>query len=128
MQQPSTFSVPLSDPNAPIGDLLPAGGGEPGRAYLKWVEVVHAGDLERLKSILPPEMAAQLDAATAEEARENIEFMQLMTPTGVTILGGSTDGEIALLEIEGLMEGEKVSGEITMTKTGDFWMPTKSSM
>ena len=73
-------------------------------------------------------MVEQLDSASAEEAREQIEFMQEMTPTDVKILSGSTDGEIALLEIEGMMDGEKVTGEIEMTRMGEFWMPTKSSM
>jgi hypothetical protein len=54
--------------------------------------------------------------------------MREMTPTEVRIVGGSIDGEIALLEIEGIMDGEKVTGEIEMTRMGEFWMPTKSSM
>ena len=122
------FSTSISDPDAPIGDLLPDGGGEPGQAYLKWVETVHTGDIEKLKSIVPVEMAAQLDAVTPEEAQEEIEFMQLLTPKAVSILSGSSDGETALLQIEGMMEGEKVSGEITMTRMGDIWIPTNSSM
>ncbi len=123
-----TFSASLSDPDAPIGDPLPAGGGDPGRAYLKWVEAVHSGALEALRSIIPSEMAEQLDSVSAEEAQEQIEFMQLMTPTNVKILGGSTEGEIAVLDIEGLIEGEKVTGEITMTRMGELWVPTNSSM
>jgi len=123
-----TFSAAFSDPDAPIGDLLPAGGGEPGRAYLKWTEVVHSGDPDALRSIVPPDMVEQLDSASAEEVQEQIEFMQEMTPTDVRILSGSTDGDIALLEIEGMIDGEKVTGEIEMTRMGEFWMPTKSSM
>lgn len=123
-----TFSAPLSDPNAPIGELLPADGGEPGKAYLAWVEAVHAGEIEGLKSIVPAEMAAQLDAVSPEEAREEIAFMQAFTPTDVTILGGSSDGDIALLQIEGTMEGETVPAEITMEKIDGFWIPTGTSM
>ena len=123
-----TFSASLSDPDAPIGDPLPAGGGDPGRAYWKWVETVHSGDLDALRSIVPLEMVEQLDSVSAEEAKEQMEFMQLMTPTDVRIVGGSTDGEIALLEIEGMIEGEKVTGEITMTRMGEFWVPTEQSM
>ena len=123
-----TFTALLQDPDAPIGSPLPAGGGEPGRAYLRWIEVVHSGDLDALRNIVPPEMAVELDSASPEEAREQIEFMREMTPTEVRILGGSIDGEIALLEIEGIMDGEKVTGEIEMTRMGEFWMPTKSSM
>jgi hypothetical protein len=123
-----TFSTPLSDPNAPIGDLLPADGGEPGQAYLQWVEVIHSGDLEILKTIVTSDMAAQLGAVTPEEAREEIEFMQLLTPTDVTIVGGSSDGETALLQIEAVMEGEKITGEVTMIRFDDIWMATNFSM
>ena len=123
-----TFSASLSDPDAPIGDPLPADGGDPGRAYLKWVETVHSGDPDALRRIIPPDMAEQLDSVGAKEVQEQIEFMQEMTPTNVQILGGSTDGEIALLEIEGMIGGEKVTGEITMTRMGEFWVPTESSM
>ena len=123
-----TFSAALSDPNASIGEPLPAGGGDPGQAYLKWVEAVHTGTLDALRSIVPPDMAEQLDSVSATEAREQMAFLQAMTPTDVTVLGGSTDGEIALLEIAGMMEGETVTGEITMTRMGAFWVPTESSM
>ena len=60
--------------------------------------------------------------------KEQFEFMQLTTPTDVQIIKGSSDGMIAILEIEGKMESQKVTGEIEMTKMGEFWIPTKSSM
>lgn len=123
-----TFTASLSDPDAPIGDPLPADGGGPGRAYLKWVETVHSGDPDALRSIIPSEMAEQLDSAGAGEVQEQIEFMQEMTPTKVQILSGSTDGEIAILKIVGMIGGEKVTGDITMTRMGEFWVPTESSM
>jgi hypothetical protein len=123
-----TFSASLSDLDAPIGDPLPADGGDPGRAYLQWVEAVHSGDLDTLRSVVPPEMEEQLDSISAEEMQEQFEFLQAFTPTDVQILGGSTDGEIAILEIEGMMEGDKVTGEITMTLMGEYWVPTESSM
>lgn len=123
-----TFSASLSDPNAPFGEPLPADGGDPGRAYLKWVETVHSGDLDALRGIIPPEMAEQIDSVSPAEAQEQFEFMQEVTPTDVRILSGSTDGKIAILEVEGMMEGEKVTLQITMTRMGELWVPTESSM
>ena len=123
-----TFSASLSDPNAPFGDPLPADGGDPGRAYLKWVKTVHSGSLDDLRGIVPSEMATELDSISPAEAQEQFEFMQEMTPTGVQILSGSTDGEIAILKVEGMIEGEKVTLEITMTRMGELWIPTESSM
>ena len=123
-----TFTAALSDPNAPVGDPLPGDGGEPGRAYLNWVETIHAGDLDALKRIVPEELAEQLETASSDEIAEHIGFLQTFTPTDVRIVGGSSDGEIAILDIEGKMDGEAVTGEVTMTKTGEFWIPTETSM
>lgn len=119
-----TFSAPLSDPDAPIGDPLPAGGGEPGKAHLAWVSAIHSGDIEQLKALVPPELASQLDG---EEAKEQIEFMRAMTPTDQKVLSGSSDGETAVLEVEGQMDGETVRGEITLEKVDGVWRATTAS-
>jgi hypothetical protein len=119
-----TFSAPLSNPDAPIGDALPADGGEPGKAYLAWVTAIHSGSLDRLKALVPPDMAAQLEG---KDAQDQLELMQLMTPTEVKILGGSSDGETAILQVEGVTEGAKGHGEVTLEKRGDHWLPAKSS-
>ncbi len=119
-----TFSAPLSDPNAPIGEPLPADGGEPGTAYIAWVNAIHSGDVEQLKALVPADVAEQLDSP---EAKEEIEMMRSMTPTAQKILGGSSDGETALLQVEGTMEGETVRGEITLEKVGDHWRATNAS-
>lgn len=120
----SFHALPI-DPNVRAGEPLPEGGGEPGAAYLGWTRAIHAGDLEALKAIVPPDMAAMLDEP---DAAEQLEFMALMTPTDVRILEGSVDGSTAVLDIEGVMEGEAVKGEITLEQHGGFWVPTGSSM
>jgi len=120
-----TFSAPLSDPNAPIGEALPAGGGEPGAAYLAWVEAIHAGDIDRLKTLVPPDMAAMLDE---EGVEEDLEMMKAMTPTDVDILGGSSDGETAILQVTGTMDGEAIEAEVTLMRQGDHWIATNVAM
>ncbi len=125
-----TFSAPLSDPDAPtiIGSPLPSGGGAPGQAYLTWTKTIHTGDIELLKSIMPAEMAAQFDGVPPEEAQKEIEFMKEMTPTSNRIVSGSSDGETAILQTKGIIDGETVAVEVTMTKMGDFWVLTNVSM
>jgi len=123
-----TFNTAMSDPDAPIGEVLPAGGGEPGLAYLKWVETLQTGDIDQLLAIVPEELAAQLTSVPREEAEEQIDFMRSMTPSDVRILSGSSDGETAILKIEGELDGETVKAEITLTRMGEQWVPTKSSM
>jgi hypothetical protein len=119
-----TFELPLSDPDAPVGEPLPADGGEPGRAYLAWVAAIHAGDVAALQALVPAELGEQLDG---EDGREQIEMMRELTPTDVTISSGSVDGDTAYLQIEGLLAGERAPGEITLTRMGEHWIPTKAS-
>ncbi len=119
-----SFDLPLSDPNAPIGSPLPAGGGEPGHAYLQWVAAIHAVDVAGLQALVPPEMAEQLEG---DDARDTLDAMQELTPKDVTILGGSSDGDTAVLDIEGTLAGEKAHGKITLTRMGEHWVPTKES-
>lgn len=123
-----SFSTALSDPNAPIGDPLPAGGGAPGAAYLAWCDAILSGDIEKIKGLVPDEQAAMLDDPEIQAGfKQDLEFMQAMTPADVVIVGGSSDGEIAILDVTGTMEGEAVTGEITLTKTGDKWINTNES-
>ncbi|MEE8524253.1 MAG: hypothetical protein V3T72_10005, partial [Thermoanaerobaculia bacterium] len=75
--------------------------------------------------IVPPEMAEMLDA---DDAEEQLEFLQMMTPTEVELLNGSSDGSTAILDVEGVLEGEKIGMEITMTKMGKFWVATNQKM
>jgi len=123
-----TFSAPLSDPFGPIGDPLPAGGGEPGSAYLGFCAAIHAGDMETLKTLVPAEQAAMFDDEEYKaQFAEELEFMKLMTPTEIEIVDGSSDGDIAILNVVGMMEGEEVEGEITMERFDDLWINTKAA-
>jgi hypothetical protein len=45
-----------------------------------------------------------------------------MTPTAVTIVGGSSDGETALLEVEGEMQGAPGRGRITLVRMQGLWV------
>jgi len=122
-----TFDIPLSDPFGPIGDALPAGGGEPGAAFVAWCDAVHAGDMARLKALMSPEQAAMLESENEEQIKEDLEFMKMMTPTEVEFLGGSSDGETAILDVKGAMDGQAVRGEITMEFTDGRWVTTDAA-
>jgi hypothetical protein len=123
-----SFSAPVSDPFRPIGEPLPAGGGEPGAAYTAWCEAVHSGDMDRLKALMPAERAAMLDdEANAESMKEDLEFMKLMTPTDIEVVSGSSDGAAAVLQVTGTMDGEPVQGEITMSMIDGRWISTNES-
>jgi hypothetical protein len=122
-----TFDIPLSDPFAPIGDALPADGGEPGAAFVAWCDAVHAGDMARLKALMPAEQAAMLESEDEGQIKEDLEFMKMMTPTEVEVLGGSSDAETAILNVTGTMDGQAVQGEITMALTDGRWVTTDAA-
>ena len=122
------FSAPMSDPFAPIGDPLPDGGGEPGAAFIAWCDAIHSGDIDRIKKLVPAEQAAMFDdPSQKDQIMEELEFMKLMTPTEVVVIGGSSDGETAILQVTGTLDGEQAKGEITMTKWGDSWTSTNAA-
>jgi hypothetical protein len=113
------FDIPLTGPEVSIGELLPVGGGAPGLAYRAWVSAVHAGDKERIKSLLPPGQAAVVDAPAF---KNDLKFIRKMTPLDIRIRTGSRDGETALLKVSGSMAGREVKGEITMKYREGKWI------
>ncbi len=123
-----TFTASLSDPNAITGKPLPPDGGEPGLAYLKWVEVIRSGDVDALKKIVPPDLVEQIESASAEELKEQLGFLQATTPDKVKILSGSIDGDLAILQIEATVDNQSGNAEVELTRKDGIWMPTKLSM
>jgi len=117
-----TFSAPLSNPNAAIGEPLPAGGGAPGKAYAHWAEAVQSGEADRIMKLLAPVQQEAMAKASEEEIAEGLEFMALMTPTEVEVVGGSSDGEMAVLQVRGTMDGAETKGEITMRLQEGRWI------
>ena len=109
------------DPNAPVGEALPEGGGEPGAAYVAWVSALHSSDIDAIRTLVTPDMAQMLDDP---EAAEQLEFLAAMTPTDVRILGGSIDGDTAILQVEGSMDGEPAAGDVTLERHGELWIWT----
>ena len=81
----------------------------------------------RLKAIVPAEMAAEFDSANAEAVQEQLDFMQIMTPREAEIASGSIDGDKAYLKVIVTLKGETGDAEVTMTKMGEFWIPTHMS-
>lgn len=112
------------DPNAPMREALPVGGGEPGAAYLAWVNALHSLDVDTIRTLVTPDMAQMLDDP---EADVQLEFLATTTPTDVRILEGSSNGETAILQVEGSMDGESVTGEVTLERHGEQWIATSGT-
>jgi hypothetical protein len=115
-------------PPPPPGQPLPAGGGEPGKAYLALNKAILAGDLDALAQLLAPEQAAEMQKARGTpEFAQQLEFMQAMTAKDVRIKGGRIDGNRAWLEFDGT-EGDLLrSGTVEMVREGGRWRVVSES-
>jgi len=88
------------------------------------VAAIHSGGVDQLKKLVPAEMAAQLEG---DEAADQLDLLRAMTPTDIKVLGGESDGQTAILKVEGMMDGEAVKGEITLEKMGGRWLATRAA-
>lgn len=112
----------------PLGaQALGAGGGEPGAAYLACQVHVQKQSRDGLLACVSGERADELEAMTEAEAKEMLEFIQMLQPTDIKVTGGSMDGNTATLEAEGQQEGAKATATITMVKEGGTWKIQKES-
>ena len=112
---------PAKAPPLP-GKPLPAGGGEPGRAYLANNDALIAGDLDALARLLPPDRAAQLTQARKQpEFAAQLAFMQGLAARDVRITGGRQDGDRAWLEFTASEGGAPRVGSAEMRREGERW-------
>ena len=114
------FTAPL--PEELPGELLPAGGGDPGAAYVAWRNVVKSGDLEKIKASLPQERREEFEEMPPEDQKDALEFMQMMSPEDIEVLGGRLVGDVAYLEVKATMDGEPVEGDIKLEKMDGVWV------
>jgi hypothetical protein len=118
-----TFKAPVTNPDALVGEPLPPGGGKPGQAYLQWVEIVHSGDLEKLKQIVTKDMVAQINEASPKETEEHVALLKSMTPSGVKIIEGVQQDDKAILIIKGSLDGKEINAKVTLMETEGLWIP-----
>jgi hypothetical protein len=96
-----TFDLPKPGAPAP-GTPLPAGGGEPGKALLAWVEAYRQGDFATLERVLPPGKAAD-QWGYYEDPKERAEAIRQdgnLEPKSAKVLSGVRLGDYALLTVE----------------------------
>jgi hypothetical protein len=124
-QYSATFDLDISKPAGPPppptlkGTPLPAGGGEPGKAYTAYLKLLAAGDM---KGVLGGFSAARSKEASADpDFKKLFPLLKAMQPTAVKITGGAVDGNSATLLATG-KDGDSVSsGTITLIREGGAW-------
>jgi hypothetical protein len=112
------------------GQPLPAGGGDPGKAYAAYIEALAKGDADGVKAALTESRAWMFAWATdATEIAKALESEALHKPVKVTIAGGWVDGDRAQLRVEGPGRlGGTFSGRVMMVREGGRWKVDEQSL
>jgi hypothetical protein len=126
------FSTPVTDTVVPVvdentGKPLPAGGGEPGAAYLAYDKAVASGDLAAMKKFAADEKTKK--QMSDPKAKEMLEMMKAMRATNIKIVKGFINGDRATLHLEGKdpMGGGKATAVVRMLKVNGQWCIEKES-
>jgi hypothetical protein len=126
-QLDATFDVTTSAPPKPaalVGKPLPAGGGEPGKAYEAYRKLMMKGDIAGVRKAVTEESAKQMQGPDFEKMFEIVKMMQ---PKKVTITGGAVDGDTATLTVTSDEGTEHSTGTVTMVKQKGAWRLDKES-
>lgn len=124
-----TFAVPVQviavasevTVDASSGTKLPAGGGDPGKAYMAFDKAARTGNLEEMKKF--GSNSRPMPKMSAEDTKQMIEMMKLMRPANVKVTGGFVSGDHATLNVEGVDPDSKskIHGTIEMGREGGAW-------
>ncbi|MGE0815564.1 MAG: hypothetical protein AB7O28_08065 [Vicinamibacterales bacterium] len=124
-----TFDLKVESAAARSGTALPADGGDPGKAALAHFAAIEKNDLNALIATAPPEEQEMMRASVKSgEAKEMFQMMRAMTPRKIKLLGGTVDGDEALVDFEGVADGKPVKGVATVVRLGGKWYLKGTSM
>jgi hypothetical protein len=122
------FSAPLlqarrpeSLPDAKTGEALPPDGGEPGKAYAAYLKAVRDKDIPTLRILAPVDERDISDS----ELRQMLKFLKAMSPSDTKITKGYIEGEMAVLYLEGVLDGKKQYGTVVLAENGRIWKVAK---
>ena len=77
---------------------LPAGGGDPGKAYASYVKILAAGDIDGIKKAVTADRGKQLDDP---KMKAMLPMIQSMQPKDIKVTGGTMTSKEATLNVEG---------------------------
>jgi hypothetical protein len=93
-------------------DSLPKGGGEPGKAFLAFLEAAHKKDFAKIRSMYPEEVSKKI---TDKDLEASLGMFILFDPSTLSITGGSAKGDSATLNTLS-------HGTITMRRMNGKWL------
>lgn len=99
---------------------LPAGGGDPGKAYMDYCKAFGSGDMAALKKLVSADRAKQMDS---EDFKKMFPMMKEMQAKDIKVTGGTMTGNEATLNAEGKdsMGGGMAKGTISMVLEDKQW-------
>lgn len=109
---------------AAAGKPLPAGGGDPGKAYLAFQKALSAGDVAKLKALASADRAKQMEDPGFAEMLPMIREMQAKN---IKITGGFVDGFDATLLLTGTSDGNPATGTVHLVLEEKQWKVEKES-
>ncbi len=118
--------VEIKDPGTP----LPAGGGEPGKAYAAYIAALVKGDVEGVKKALGEGGGWRFAWLEDDNAKARaLEDEALHKPVKVTISGGWVDGDRAQLKVEGPGRfGGNFKGRVMMQREDGAWKVAEQNL
>lgn len=117
------FDLPKPAPPAP-GEKLPAGGGEPGKAYLASLKAFQDGDYAALQRLLPEGEAEEKYGYYAEGAERKEAIQNESMSKSAKVLEGWKIGDAAILVVEAAHPfdpSEKAKAVIGLGFDGTGW-------
>src|ERR1051326_8739677 len=108
------------------GTQLPAGGGDPGKAYMAYTKVLAAGDLKGLRKAQGA-AARRGQALGRSQLKEKVPDDQAMQAKNIKVTGGAVDGDTATLLATGKDGDATTNGTITMVRESGAWKVAKES-
>ena len=108
---------------SPPGKPLPAGGGEPGKAYRAWTAAVAKGDLPVLRALVGGDYNGwRLNSEDQGNVKEALKDLRDGTPLQARILRGRIDGDSAVLWVEGKDRDDILRrGRVSMQRVEGAW-------
>jgi hypothetical protein len=116
------FAVMAAEPKP---TALPAGGGEPGKAYMGYCKAIASGDMAALKKLVTADQVKSMDDPTFAKM---FPMMQSMHAKDIKITGGTMTATAATLNAEGKDSGGAVAkGTISMVLEDKLWKVKEDS-
>jgi hypothetical protein len=108
---------------AAAGQALPAGGGDPGKAYLALHRAALAGNADAIIPLLDRERATEMRQSRAKpEFPQMLAMIRMMEPAEVRVVSGRMLGDQASLQLEGKdSDGSAMTGEAKLVREDGQW-------